>query len=146
MLGSVIGTGSTVVEGIQSLPVKWEMQTLRSTILVGGKLCNDTGSPEGGRVGRGEEGGRKGMPCVFRPNAEETVHDLLLFLQAKAQKVLQKLGDVQEIFHKRQMSLMKLAARQTRPVQPVAPHPESSPKWVSPKTSQPSALGRLFGE
>lgn len=41
---------------------------------------------------------------------------------------------------------MKLAARQTRPVQPVAPHPESSPKWVSPKTSQPSALGRLFEE
>nr|XP_031537933.1 probable guanine nucleotide exchange factor MCF2L2 isoform X6 [Vicugna pacos] len=65
---------------------------------------------------------------------------LTLDMKAKAQKVLQKLGDVQEIFHKRQMSLMKLAARQTRPVQPVAPHPESSPKWVSPKISQPSAL------
>ncbi|EPY78815.1 hypothetical protein CB1_001005003 [Camelus ferus] len=65
---------------------------------------------------------------------------LTLDVKAKAQKVLQKLGDVQEIFHKRQMSLMKLAARQTRPVQPVAPHPESSPKWVSPKISQPSAL------
>ncbi|XP_044800208.2 probable guanine nucleotide exchange factor MCF2L2 isoform X2 [Bubalus bubalis] len=60
--------------------------------------------------------------------------------KAKAQKVLQKLSDVQELFHKRQMSLMKLAARQTRPVQPVAPHPESSPKWVSPKISQPSTL------
>uniref|UniRef100_A0A8C8XZR2 MCF.2 cell line derived transforming sequence-like 2 n=1 Tax=Panthera leo TaxID=9689 RepID=A0A8C8XZR2_PANLE len=71
---------------------------------------------------------------------------LTLDLKAKAQEVLQKLGDVQEIFHKRQMSLMKLAARQTRPVQPVAPHPESSPKWVSPKTSQPSTLGRLFRE
>ncbi|XP_073929758.1 probable guanine nucleotide exchange factor MCF2L2 isoform X5 [Castor canadensis] len=59
--------------------------------------------------------------------------------QVKAQKVLQRLGDVQEIFHKRQVSLMKLAAKQTRPVQPVAPHPESSPKWVSPKTSQPSS-------
>ncbi|XP_019591363.2 putative guanine nucleotide exchange factor MCF2L2 isoform X6 [Rhinolophus sinicus] len=68
---------------------------------------------------------------------------LTLEVKAKAQKVLHKLGDVQEIFHKRQMSLMKLAARQTRPVQPVAPHPESSPKWVSPKTSQPSALGPL---
>ncbi|XP_057594064.1 probable guanine nucleotide exchange factor MCF2L2 isoform X2 [Hippopotamus amphibius kiboko] len=65
---------------------------------------------------------------------------LTLDIKAKAQKVLQKLGDMQEIFHKRQMSLMKLAARQTRPVQPVAPHPESSPKWVSPKISQPSAL------
>ncbi|XP_058412236.1 probable guanine nucleotide exchange factor MCF2L2 isoform X3 [Diceros bicornis minor] len=68
---------------------------------------------------------------------------LTLDIKAKAQKVLQKLGDVQEIFRKRQMSLMKLAARQTRPVQPVAPHPESSPKWVSPKTSQPSALAPL---
>ncbi|XP_044893143.1 probable guanine nucleotide exchange factor MCF2L2 isoform X2 [Felis catus] len=68
---------------------------------------------------------------------------LTLDLKAKAQEVLQKLGDVQEIFHKRQMSLMKLAARQTRPVQPVAPHPESSPKWVSSKTSQPSTLAPL---
>ncbi|KAM5277119.1 putative guanine nucleotide exchange factor MCF2L2 isoform 7-T9 [Hipposideros larvatus] len=68
---------------------------------------------------------------------------LTLEVKAKAQKVLNKLGDVQEIFHKRQMSLMKLAARQTRPVQPVAPHPEPSPKWVSSKTSQPSALGPL---
>uniref|UniRef100_A0A2K5KRH6 MCF.2 cell line derived transforming sequence-like 2 n=1 Tax=Cercocebus atys TaxID=9531 RepID=A0A2K5KRH6_CERAT len=66
--------------------------------------------------------------------------ELLLTLdaKAKAQKVLQRLDDVQEIFHKRQVSLMKLAAKQTRPVQPVAPHPESSPKWVSSKTSQPS--------
>ncbi|XP_032195475.1 probable guanine nucleotide exchange factor MCF2L2 isoform X3 [Mustela erminea] len=63
--------------------------------------------------------------------------------KARAQEVLQKLSDVQEIFHKRQMSLMKLAARQTRPVQPVAPHPESSPKWVSSKTSQPCILAPL---
>ncbi|XP_008068879.1 probable guanine nucleotide exchange factor MCF2L2 [Carlito syrichta] len=62
---------------------------------------------------------------------------LTLDVKAKVQKVLQKLNDVQEIFHKRQVSLMKLAAKQTRPVQPVAPHPESSPKWVSSKTSQP---------
>ncbi|XP_060028023.1 probable guanine nucleotide exchange factor MCF2L2 isoform X2 [Erinaceus europaeus] len=61
-------------------------------------------------------------------------------VKAKAQKTLQKLDDVQEIFHKRQMSLMKLAARQTRPVQPVAPHPESSPKWVSTKTNHLSTL------
>ncbi|EAW78329.1 MCF.2 cell line derived transforming sequence-like 2, isoform CRA_a [Homo sapiens] len=74
--------------------------------------------------------------------------ELLLTLdaKAKAQKVLQRLDDVQEIFHKRQVSLMKLAAKQTRPVQPVAPHPESSPKWVSSKTSQPSTSGRLFEE
>ncbi|XP_013368912.1 PREDICTED: probable guanine nucleotide exchange factor MCF2L2 isoform X2 [Chinchilla lanigera] len=65
---------------------------------------------------------------------------LTLDVKAKAQRVLQKLADVQEIFHKRQESLMKLAAKQTRPVQPVAPHPESSPKWASPRPSQPSAL------
>uniref|UniRef100_H0XKV7 MCF.2 cell line derived transforming sequence-like 2 n=1 Tax=Otolemur garnettii TaxID=30611 RepID=H0XKV7_OTOGA len=59
---------------------------------------------------------------------------LTLDVEAKAQKVLQKLGDVQEIFHKRQVSLMKLAAKQTRPVQPVAPHPESSPKCKVPPT------------
>ncbi|XP_045706794.1 probable guanine nucleotide exchange factor MCF2L2 isoform X1 [Phyllostomus hastatus] len=78
------------------------------------------------------------------PSSKEFYHQFELILtpdvEARAQRVLQKLGDVQEIFHKRQMSLMKLAARQTRPVQPVAPHPESSPKWVSPKTSQPSVL------
>uniref|UniRef100_A0A8P0PDJ5 MCF.2 cell line derived transforming sequence-like 2 n=1 Tax=Canis lupus familiaris TaxID=9615 RepID=A0A8P0PDJ5_CANLF len=68
---------------------------------------------------------------------------LTIDVKAKAQEVLQKLCDVQEIFHKRQMSLMKLAARQTRPVQPVAPHPESSPKWMSPKTSQPFTLAPL---
>ncbi|XP_053513582.1 probable guanine nucleotide exchange factor MCF2L2 isoform X3 [Artibeus jamaicensis] len=81
------------------------------------------------------------------PSPKEFYHQFELILtpdvEARAQKVLQKLGDVQEIFHKRQMSLMKLAARQTRPVQPVAPHPESSPKWVSPKTSQPSVLASL---
>ncbi|XP_004464670.2 probable guanine nucleotide exchange factor MCF2L2 isoform X4 [Dasypus novemcinctus] len=63
---------------------------------------------------------------------------LSLDVKANAQKVLQRLSDVQEIFDKRKVSLKKLAAKQTRPVQPVAPHPESSPKWVSPKTSQPS--------
>ncbi|XP_012589020.1 PREDICTED: probable guanine nucleotide exchange factor MCF2L2 isoform X2 [Condylura cristata] len=81
------------------------------------------------------------------PNPRDFYNQFELILtvevKAKAQKVLQKLGDVQEIVHKRQMSLMKLAARQTRPVQPVAPHPESSPKWVSPKTSQPATLALL---
>lgn len=102
--------------------------------------------PARGGWGCGEgEDARKGMCRVLRLSAQRP-NDLVLFLQARAQRVLRKLGDVQEIFHKRQMSLMKLAARQTRPVQPVAPHPESSPKWVSPKTSQPSVSGRLLGE
>ncbi|KAM4043004.1 putative guanine nucleotide exchange factor MCF2L2 isoform 4-T4 [Anomaloglossus baeobatrachus] len=61
-------------------------------------------------------------------------------IKASVQKVLQKLADVQEMFEKRQASLKKLAAKQTRPVQPVAPHPESSPKRASPKTARPTSL------
>ncbi|XP_069831214.1 probable guanine nucleotide exchange factor MCF2L2 isoform X6 [Dendropsophus ebraccatus] len=61
-------------------------------------------------------------------------------IKASVQKVLQKLADVQEMFEKRQASLKKLAAKQTRPVQPVAPHPESSPKRASPKTTRPTSL------
>ncbi|XP_034636427.1 probable guanine nucleotide exchange factor MCF2L2 [Trachemys scripta elegans] len=61
-------------------------------------------------------------------------------IKANAQKVLQKLEDVQEMFDKRQVSLKKLAAKQTRPVQPVAPHPESSPKRASPKSTRPAPL------
>ncbi|NWX89191.1 MCF2L factor, partial [Nothoprocta pentlandii] len=66
-------------------------------------------------------------------------------IKANAQKILQKLEDVQEMFDKRQVSLKKLAAKQTRPVQPVAPHPESSPKRGSPKTSRPAGVGTCHG-
>ncbi|XP_038672414.1 guanine nucleotide exchange factor DBS isoform X9 [Scyliorhinus canicula] len=61
--------------------------------------------------------------------------DLFLTSEVKAniQTILQKLENVQEMFEKRQASLKKLAAKQTRPVQPVAPRPESSPKRSSPK-------------
>ncbi|XP_063162813.1 probable guanine nucleotide exchange factor MCF2L2 [Candoia aspera] len=61
-------------------------------------------------------------------------------IKSNAQRVLQKLEDVREMFEKRQVSLKKLAAKQTRPVQPVAPHPESSPKRASPKTVRPAPL------
>uniref|UniRef100_A0A8D2Q3Q1 MCF.2 cell line derived transforming sequence like n=1 Tax=Varanus komodoensis TaxID=61221 RepID=A0A8D2Q3Q1_VARKO len=59
------------------------------------------------------------------------------------QKVFQKQESMEEMFQKRRISLKKLAAKQTRPVQPVAPRPEvplkspcSSPgklvsRWVS---------------
>uniref|UniRef100_A0A8C5GCD6 Guanine nucleotide exchange factor DBS-like n=1 Tax=Gouania willdenowi TaxID=441366 RepID=A0A8C5GCD6_GOUWI len=40
-------------------------------------------------------------------------------------KISQKQTSMQEMFDKRRMSLMKLAAKQTRPVQPVAPRPEA---------------------
>uniref|UniRef100_A0A8C5IXM3 MCF.2 cell line derived transforming sequence-like 2 n=1 Tax=Junco hyemalis TaxID=40217 RepID=A0A8C5IXM3_JUNHY len=62
-------------------------------------------------------------------------------IKANAQRIVQKLEDVQEMFDKRQVSLKKLAAKQTRPVQPVAPHPESSPKRASPKITRPPAVG-----
>ncbi|NXH23832.1 MCF2L factor, partial [Myiagra hebetior] len=61
-------------------------------------------------------------------------------IKANAQRIVQKLEDVQEMFDKRQVSLKKLAAKQTRPVQPVAPHPESSPKRASPKITRPPAV------
>ncbi|NXT82201.1 MCF2L factor, partial [Zapornia atra] len=61
-------------------------------------------------------------------------------IKANAQRILQKLDDVQEMFDKRQVSLKKLAAKQTRPVQPVAPHPESSPKRASPKITRPAGV------
>ncbi|NXN98232.1 MCF2L factor, partial [Rhinopomastus cyanomelas] len=64
-------------------------------------------------------------------------------IKANAQRILQKLEDVQEMFDKRQVSLKKLAAKQTRPVQPVAPHPESSPKRASPKITRPAGVGCL---
>ncbi|XP_073681622.1 probable guanine nucleotide exchange factor MCF2L2 [Garra rufa] len=55
-------------------------------------------------------------------------------VKSKAQTTLKRLDDVQEMFEKRHSSLKKLSAKQTRPVQPVAPRPESSPKRASPKT------------
>ncbi|XP_035312818.1 guanine nucleotide exchange factor DBS isoform X1 [Cricetulus griseus] len=48
------------------------------------------------------------------------------------QKVFQKQESTEEMFHRRQASLKKLAAKQTRPVQPVAPRPEALTKSPSP--------------
>uniref|UniRef100_A0A8D0GT91 MCF.2 cell line derived transforming sequence like n=1 Tax=Sphenodon punctatus TaxID=8508 RepID=A0A8D0GT91_SPHPU len=54
-------------------------------------------------------------------------------LMEHMQKVFQKQESMEEMFQKRQVSLKKLAAKQTRPVQPVAPRPEAFLK--SPCTS-----------
>uniref|UniRef100_A0A1A8F647 MCF.2 cell line derived transforming sequence-like n=1 Tax=Nothobranchius korthausae TaxID=1143690 RepID=A0A1A8F647_9TELE len=43
----------------------------------------------------------------------------------QVEKVSQKQTSMQEMFDKRRVSLKKLAAKQTRPVQPVAPRPEA---------------------
>uniref|UniRef100_A0A7N6B2L2 MCF.2 cell line derived transforming sequence-like 2 n=1 Tax=Anabas testudineus TaxID=64144 RepID=A0A7N6B2L2_ANATE len=59
-------------------------------------------------------------------------------------KALKRMEDVQEMFEKRHVSLKRLSAKQTRPVQPVAPRPESSPKRPPAKTkgSTTTALAR----
>ncbi|XP_069493259.1 guanine nucleotide exchange factor DBS isoform X3 [Ambystoma mexicanum] len=53
-------------------------------------------------------------------------------LKEHVQKVFQKQEAMQEMFEKRQGSLRKLAAKQTRPVQPVAPRPEAFTKSPCP--------------
>ncbi|KAL1022263.1 hypothetical protein UPYG_G00024410 [Umbra pygmaea] len=49
-------------------------------------------------------------------------------LKEQVEKVFQKQASMLEMFEKRRVSLKKLAAKQTRPVQPVAPRPEASLK------------------
>ncbi|KAJ3600024.1 hypothetical protein NHX12_033976 [Muraenolepis orangiensis] len=49
-------------------------------------------------------------------------------VKASVLKALKRLEDVRDMFEKRHASLKKLSAKQTRPVQPVAPRPEASPK------------------
>ncbi|XP_027740426.1 guanine nucleotide exchange factor DBS isoform X6 [Empidonax traillii] len=63
----------------------------------------------------------------------EYAHILSEDLKEHVQKVFQKQESMEEMFQKRQISLKKLAAKQTRPVQPVAPRPEAFVK--SPCTS-----------
>ena len=61
--------------------------------------------------------------------------------QASVLKALKRLEDVQEMFEKRHASLKKLSAKQTRPVQPVAPRPESSPKRPPLKNQTRTPVG-----
>ncbi|XP_030604764.1 guanine nucleotide exchange factor DBS isoform X1 [Archocentrus centrarchus] len=53
-------------------------------------------------------------------------------LRDQIERVFQKQSSVQEMFEKRRISLKKLAAKQTRPVQPVAPRPEVKSPHSSP--------------
>ncbi|XP_008277521.1 guanine nucleotide exchange factor DBS [Stegastes partitus] len=57
-------------------------------------------------------------------------------------KALKRLEDVQEMFEKRHVSLKRLSAKQTRPIQPVAPRPESSPKRPSLKNPPRTTAGQ----
>ncbi|CAL8395615.1 unnamed protein product, partial [Boreogadus saida] len=72
-------------------------------------------------------------------------------IKASVLKALKRLEDVQEMFEKRHASLKKLSAKQTRPVQPVAPRPESSPKRPPLKNQSrtpvaPQSLARRVSE
>ncbi|XP_058256500.1 guanine nucleotide exchange factor DBS isoform X1 [Hemibagrus wyckioides] len=66
-------------------------------------------------------------------------HEMSLsdLMKINVQNALKRLEEVQEMYEKRHISLKKLSAKQTRPVQPVAPRPESSPKRPSPKSTRP---------
>ncbi|MEQ2270889.1 putative guanine nucleotide exchange factor mcf2l2, partial [Xenotaenia resolanae] len=57
-------------------------------------------------------------------------------------KALKRLEDVQEMFEKRHVSLKRLSAKQTRPIQPVAPRPESSPKRPTQKNPTRTSGGQ----
>ncbi|XP_029371521.1 guanine nucleotide exchange factor DBS isoform X2 [Echeneis naucrates] len=61
-------------------------------------------------------------------------YDVVLNTQLRDQieRVFQKQSSVQEMFERRRVSLKKLAAKQTRPVQPVAPRPEVKSPQSSP--------------
>ncbi|XP_060797511.1 guanine nucleotide exchange factor DBS isoform X4 [Neoarius graeffei] len=67
-------------------------------------------------------------------------HEIALsdLMKINVQNALKRLEEVHEMFEKRHISLKKLSAKQTRPVQPVAPRPESSPKRPSPKNTRPT--------
>uniref|UniRef100_A0A8C2J1C7 Mcf.2 cell line derived transforming sequence-like a n=1 Tax=Cyprinus carpio TaxID=7962 RepID=A0A8C2J1C7_CYPCA len=60
-------------------------------------------------------------------------YESVLTQDFRVDKVFQKQLSMQEMFEKRRFSLKKLAAKQTRPVQPVAPRPEA----IKPPTSSP---------
>ncbi|KFV07085.1 Guanine nucleotide exchange factor DBS, partial [Tauraco erythrolophus] len=77
----------------------------------------------------------------------EYAHILNEDLKEHVQKVFQKQESMEEMFQKRQVSLKKLAAKQTRPVQPVAPRPEAFVKspCSSPEVQQEAMQGERQG-
>ncbi|KAM9169432.1 guanine nucleotide exchange factor DBS isoform 2-T2 [Pangshura tecta] len=80
---------------------------------------------------------------IKEPNKVYQLYEPILYqdLMEHVQKVFQKQESMEEMFQKRQVSLKKLAAKQTRPVQPVAPRPEVFVKspCVSPGLQRGSA-------
>uniref|UniRef100_A0AAY4E9M8 MCF.2 cell line derived transforming sequence-like 2 n=1 Tax=Denticeps clupeoides TaxID=299321 RepID=A0AAY4E9M8_9TELE len=86
--------------------------------------------------------------CQSQEGAESALQDIENFMEMAEKLELDTilsilLADVQEMFEKRHVSLKRLSAKQTRPVQPVAPRPESSPKRPTPKSPRPASTGEL---
>lgn len=75
-------------------------------------------------------------------NDEDKGRCIAFYPQGSVLKALKRLEDVQEMFEKRHLSLKRLSAKQTRPIQPVAPRPESSPKRPSVKNTARTAGGQ----
>lgn len=71
-------------------------------------------------------------------NVTETALMAFFAWQEQVEKVYQKQASMQEMFDKRKISLKKLAAKQTRPVQPVAPRPEAFIKSPLSSPGEPS--------
>lgn len=78
---------------------------------------------------------------LFSPVADKcVVFNAFLVIcvhQDQVEKVFQKQLSMQDMFDKRRVSLKKLATKQTRPVQPVAPRPEAFIKSPLSSPGQP---------
>uniref|UniRef100_A0A8C9WG61 Guanine nucleotide exchange factor DBS-like n=1 Tax=Scleropages formosus TaxID=113540 RepID=A0A8C9WG61_SCLFO len=83
--------------------------------------------------------------CHTQEGAESALRDVQAFLEVAEQQQLADPKDleVQKMFEKRQASLTRLSTKHTRPVQPVAPHPESSPKHSTSITQRSASPGKL---
>uniref|UniRef100_A0A8C2C4C0 MCF.2 cell line derived transforming sequence-like 2 n=1 Tax=Cyprinus carpio TaxID=7962 RepID=A0A8C2C4C0_CYPCA len=95
--------------------------------------------------------------CQTQEGAEAALQDIERYMNSAKEQQLSHLKDLSNqyeivlsewikvqikriiMFEKRHASLKKLSAKQTRPVQPVAPRPESSPKRTLPKTPHHTA-------
>uniref|UniRef100_A0A8C2C4F1 MCF.2 cell line derived transforming sequence-like 2 n=1 Tax=Cyprinus carpio TaxID=7962 RepID=A0A8C2C4F1_CYPCA len=99
--------------------------------------------------------------CQTQEGAEAALQDIERYMNSAKEQQLSHLKDLSNqyeivlsewikvqikriiMFEKRHASLKKLSAKQTRPVQPVAPRPESSPKRTLPKTPHHTAPSKF---
>uniref|UniRef100_A0A8C1P155 MCF.2 cell line derived transforming sequence-like 2 n=1 Tax=Cyprinus carpio TaxID=7962 RepID=A0A8C1P155_CYPCA len=94
----------------------------------------------------GAEGALQDIECYMNTAKEQQLSHLK-DLSSQYEIILSELVKVQmksnpKMFEKRHTSLKKLSAKQTRPVQPVAPRPESSPKPSNRKATENSSASK----